>query len=244
MPKRKRRPTKKQLRALAKGRAKLRAIRKRKRRTVTRRKPIKRRVIIKKTPIKRRVMAKRRRVGAGDTLTGGSKDVNPQYMHGQIVLSAGDTLSSASYNVPIVRMPQSGRVTIMEILKIFFMPSPWALSIAAQAKQIQKINFSTISQGTTTYATFEEPNVFCEFETYFSSSFTALGTGYGFSPSYPLVWDFTDGAGHGFLVASDRIFVQADTDAMVNVATLRFKVLYRFKTVSLQEYVGIVQSQQ
>lgn len=64
--------------------------------------------------------------------------------------------------------------------------------------------------------------------------------------------DLTDGAGHGVLIATDNIFlnVQVTNAAFNNVtadaisATFNCDILYRFKEVKLQEYIGIVQSQQ
>lgn len=62
--------------------------------------------------------------------------------------------------------------------------------------------------------------------------------------------DLTDGAGHGVLIATDNVWLTAflngavpdiGTTAALNVYA---DLLYRFKKVTLQEYVGIVQSQQ
>ncbi|GAG62860.1 unnamed protein product, partial [marine sediment metagenome] len=58
------------------------------------------------------------------------------------------------------------------------------------------------------------------------------------------MWDCTDDIGHGILVASDYIYVQGDTTGYGVGAEFNFKILYRFKNVRLQEYIGIVQSQQ
>lgn len=64
------------------------------------------------------------------------------------------------------------------------------------------------------------------------------------------IHDLTDGAGHGVLIATDSIWLTGfingavpdiGTTAAVNVYA---EILYRFKKVSLQEYIGIVQSQQ
>lgn len=58
------------------------------------------------------------------------------------------------------------------------------------------------------------------------------------------IMDLTDEAGHGILVATDNLYFvnysagTGATNGMVYVLT------YRFKDVSLEEYIGIVQSQQ
>lgn len=56
--------------------------------------------------------------------------------------------------------------------------------------------------------------------------------------------DLTDEAGHGYLVATDTITLEtnADQTAAVNAGFARIR--YRWKEVSLTEYIGIVQAQQ
>lgn len=72
----------------------------------------------------------------------------------------------------------------------------------------------------------------------------------------PIIHDLTDGAGHGILIATDNIYlnalvayVDADTSAAYAgapsfiFAASNCELIYRFKAVTLQEYIGIVQSQ-
>jgi hypothetical protein len=65
------------------------------------------------------------------------------------------------------------------------------------------------------------------------------------------IHDLTDGAGHGILVATDNIWltgqliVAAPGGISVIASGVVFcDIFYRFKKVTLQEYIGIVQSQQ
>lgn len=189
-------------------------------------------------------MTKRRRV-TGGALTGGTGDVNPQYMHGVVTLKATDTITERAFNTPVVRIPKTGRATIMEVLKIFWLPEIWESSVATRHRLSQVISFSTIAQGETALTTFDQPNCFAAFAVEKECAFTATGSMNGYSQRGPLVYDLTDGAGHGFLIAGDRIFVQCDTaECTPAVYIFPFKILYRFKNVSLTEYIGIVQSQQ
>jgi len=227
-PKKKRKLSKKQLAALKRGRE----IRK---------------ANLAQKPIPKKPMTKRRRMYTGDILTGGTKDVNPQYMHGLVKLSATDVITEGAFNVPIVRIPTASKVTIMEILKIYWMPSAWVDGAvpANLAQMEQAINFSTIPQGTAAFATFSEPNVFAAFALRRKGAFSAGGSFESLTIKYPLVFDMTDDAGHGFLVASDRIYVQCVTVLQTPVVQVfPWKIYYRMKSVNLQEYVGIVQSQQ
>jgi len=60
----------------------------------------------------------------------------------------------------------------------------------------------------------------------------------------PIVIDTTDTAGNGILVATDRLFIVGGNLSGIVAATYVAKVLYRLVEVGIQEYVGIVQSQQ
>lgn len=70
---------------------------------------------------------------------------------------------------------------------------------------------------------------------------TTSGQAVGFEP---IEYDLTDGAGHGILVATDNVFGQIVAAGTSVANTVRVKLMYRMKNVSLAEYVGIVQSQQ
>jgi hypothetical protein len=54
----------------------------------------------------------------------------------------------------------------------------------------------------------------------------------------------TDQAGHGYLVATDNIYLALRTITTAQVNSFICRITYRFKEVSLAAYVGIVQSQQ
>ena len=187
-------------------------------------------------------MAKR---GGKDTLTGGTHDVNPQFISGRVTLTAANTLSSFTLSTPIVRVGQSGgKATIMELLKIFLKyPAVDADAAAATGRRFD-ISFSTTEQGTTTLAEINNPRVIMAATHEVRNAFTAAGTGLLDVQEDPRVIDLTDGAGHGVLIATDNIFVQANTAGQAGASSIDFKLLYRFKDVSLVEYIGIVQSQQ
>lgn len=193
----------------------------------------------------------RKRQATGDQLTGGTKDVNPQYLNGRVTLSAANTATSATLGTPIVRVGSSsgggcgpcGKSVIMEILKVFVqMPEIDADAAAATSRSLGII-FSTTDFGTT-QAAFDNPRVFAMMVHSVRNAFTAAGTGLLDVQDDPQVWDCTDDAGHGILVATDNIFAQGFSSGQAAAVSFPFKILYRFKEVSLVEYIGIVQSQQ
>lgn len=190
----------------------------------------------------------RKRQGLGDDLTGGTKDVNPQFLSGSLTLSAANTATELTLGTPIVRVGQganSSRSVIMEILKLWVeMPNVDQDAAGATGRAMQFSMSTTSSGGTPSIFSLANPRCLASIEDNFRNAFTAAGTGLLFFNSNPREVDFTDGAGHGVLVATDNIFLQANTSNQAGAATFNFKILYRFKEVSLVEYIGIVQSQQ
>jgi len=57
-------------------------------------------------------------------------------------------------------------------------------------------------------------------------------------------FDLTDSAGHGILIATDQLFLLMTSNGTLALNTGGCKLDYRFKNVALEEYIGIVQSQQ
>lgn len=183
----------------------------------------------------------RRRYYRADTLTGGTKDVNPQWFKGYITVTANSTTES-NFQLPITRIPTANKVTIIEVLKIQIAPKTGLGTSAVCAIGSISIKFGTASMGTATAVFLDDSRVFAEFdETVLTSATGAFSRG---TPSDFLL-DLTDGSGHGLLVASDKLYVQATCANVADLAgTCAFAILYRFKTVGMREYVGIVQSQQ
>lgn len=182
--------------------------------------------------------------GRKDLLTGGSGDVNPQYLSGRITQTSADATTSVSIPLPVSKIPQANQATIIEILKIYVdFNNFFGGTAAIESDFSRKICFSTINFGGV-QGEFNEPNLFCQVEQKKRGAFTALGTYYMYEGDNPFVFDLTDGAGHGLLIATDNIFGQASSNLTTQTNVINYKILYRFKTVGLLEYVGIVQSQQ
>lgn len=178
------------------------------------------------------------------TLTGGTGDVNPQFLSATVPV--GGATTELSIQLPVTRIPQSGVATIIEVIKIWW---DWKDTVTTAAAGIRTelaiATFGTKSFGATQNDGLGEPTVFAAFSLANSNAFTAAGT-------YDTIWnpiqlmDFDDGAGHGILVATDKMFIQTTlgTNTAPVATKWSFKMLYRFKNVGIEEYVGIVQSQQ
>lgn len=121
----------------------------------------------------------------------------------------------------------------MEILKVWArMPTP----LEIDSNVVFALSTSDLS---TTAAAWSDPHVFAMFE-----QVSRITTSGSWVTERLLEMDLTDGAGHGYLVATDQIFAQVVSTTTSNSNTVSYKILYRWKNVGLAEYVGIVQSQQ
>lgn len=185
---------------------------------------------------------KRRRSSYGASLTGGSGDVNPQFMNLTATQSAADTYTQVTFPIPIQRLQNSGRAQVMEILKIFAESS--ALTAVAAGATNHRISVQMTTKSFAAEVTLSEPTCFFRYQKDNINAFTAAGTGGLYQEFEPNIQDLTDGAGHGMLVASDNIFLAVSSLATGSANRVDIKILYRWKDVSIQEYVGIVQSQQ
>lgn len=173
-----------------------------------------------------------------DRLTGGTKDVNPQWFKGQITQSAADTTTSSDFQLPITRIPSANKVTIIEVLKILATPEtyPWVTAVELQEVEIAFCTRDFAANA----AEWDEGTVFAHARV----DHGVLGAAGGYQAKGDVEIDLSDGAGHGVLVATDKLYVQVRSAATTKTQKWNFALLYRFKTVGMREYVGIVQSQQ
>lgn len=187
-------------------------------------------------------MAKRRRYN--DNLTGGSCDVNPQFLSASATQDAIDTNVSFQYSLPKSISAPTGKATVVEVLKVFcLMTNPQDIASVIEVQQYCFAHFSTANHGAVE-AGLQAADVFTSFYRFQQGAWTAAGS-YGFAePSMVICHDLTDGAGHGVLVATDNFYVQIGSAGTGVLNAVYFKILYRYKIISLIEYIGIVQSQQ
>lgn len=169
-------------------------------------------------------------------LTGGTGDVNPQLLNLTVTQTAADTTTTLEQPLPVPRVGvRKGRSVVIEIL--------W---IRATFADIQIV---TPSAGSITAVLSTAPTAatVVDSRTFWVADFEALAdaaptTRNFFSRSY--VTTLHDGAGHGYLVATDAIFLSLASVASGIANAVNLKIAYRFKEVGLEEYIGIVAGQQ
>lgn len=187
-------------------------------------------------------MSKRSR-GSG-TLTGGTGDVNPQWFNTGLGAING-TYQDVATVLPRERLPYGGKSQVMEVLKVEFSPSGASVLNATAGTNSAARTYVT----TTTFGTTEPTSAQNSGKVLAKWRVELPSTGAGATNEVyegPFVVDCTDGAGHGMLIATDSIFVgsiQTGATSPIN-GSINVRLMYRWKNVGLQEYIGIVQSQQ
>lgn len=188
-------------------------------------------------------MSKRRRSTSG--LTGGTGDVNPQWFN-MTTNTLGATYSNTESPLPRERVPTGGRSQVMEILKVEFGlgNSQTIVPTAATAASLRW--YLTTADFLTTEPTSAQMSGKVVARARIDIQAAAGSAGQSAIDTIQRV-DLTDGAGHGVLVATDSVFLGTIQTGATNPSTAGIgtcRVLYRWKNVSLVEYIGIVQSQQ
>lgn len=177
-------------------------------------------------------------------LTGGTQDVNPQFLGAFVTESAGETYTEVEIPMPIARLPSgANQAIVVEVLKVFWDVSD-LVAIATATETDVAVRAALIFSSDSQIRSINNPNVLTQIESLTFMAFTAGGT-YRQGIVRPVIQDLTDGAGHGVLVASNSLFlgVRGNGPGTLVPQTAVVKILYRFKRVSIVEYVGIVQSQ-
>lgn len=181
---------------------------------------------------------------AGDMLTGGTKDVNPQWLSAPSIAQSGaDTTTSAEIVLPVSRIANATRATVIELLKVVvqFSRLP-AIAAVGESLDTETFALSTVNR-TTTNAVINDSSTICMLDIAQRGAFTAGGSYGNTMGSVIQTFDLTDGAGHGVLIGTDSVFGQIQSSGTGATNSALVKLLYRFKNVGMFEWIGMVQSQ-
>lgn len=188
-----------------------------------------------------------------DTLTGGTGDVNPQY----VCVGGSQTSTNTAVTLPITipvlpSFPGShNKAQVIEVLKIGYdfglQPQITSTQMAATSEIIIAFNANTAGLAVTAgAATLGNPLVL-DMASFSLQAENTAAAGGGFSVAYEdQRWhDLTDGAGHGILVGVPQLWMGMNTTGwpVGGLLGAAVRIIYRFKIVDLTEYIGIVQQQ-
>jgi len=172
-------------------------------------------------------MSKRQRV---DRLTGGTRDVNPQTLGGKLTESAADTFTELEITVPVMRvgMPNN-RAQVIEVLWVEFDSKAGLLNAAGETISAQ-VTTSTKSD----VVQLDDADLLANH----SWQLNLLTSGASIMQQ-PFHLDLSDGAGHGLIVATPSLFFGIKGTSTGVATQQSFRIGYRFKNVSLSEFIGL-----
>lgn len=174
-------------------------------------------------------MAKR---SVSQMLTGGTNDVNPQYLSATVTESAANTFTQVDVAVPVLRGFQGAgrgkKYQVIELLKIWFDLTPGDGATASN----RNVQLSTTSQAA--LIQLNDPDLIAKW-----SDAIVITTSGLFNPVMPAVLDFTDSAGHGLIIATETLHFGLIGTSQTNPLTARMRMFYRFKNISVDEFVGL-----
>jgi len=171
-------------------------------------------------------------MASAKAITGGTMDVNPQFLSAVVPMVTADIYAEAEIIIPVMRFGfTKGRAQVIEVLKIFYeMP---VMSVATPS-DVARMQITTQSKD----ALVDYNNPDCIFKRQRLNLENGTPAGFNVVDPFGMV-DYTDGAGHGIIIAGTSLFLGLDTVGYSAGVNGRVKILYRFKNISLPEFVGL-----
>lgn len=161
-------------------------------------------------------------------LTGGTFDVNPQYISFTATESGVDTFTEEEINIPVMRIAQSrNRAQVIELLKLF-------VHRGGGTGNGDALDWHLSTESRTTMGNMGDSEIILQ-----DNDFYSLVTNGAVLQRGTIVYDFTDNAGHGLIIATPKLYFGIEGSSQTAAQTITGKILYRFKNVSLQEFIGL-----
>lgn len=185
-----------------------------------------------------------------DALTGGTGDVNPQFLVSPVSFSTAGTATQVV--LPTQRLPAANRAQVLEILKIFIaLPTQnftGQTVTATLAAALNSIRLTLVSRNPgTNIPAINDTSIIADWWAPLGLVYAGAAgvyTNQGSGGNQDFVIDLTDGAGHGYIVGTDSVWAVGTSNVTFGTAPqAAVRIMYRWKDVSLAEYVGMVQQQ-
>lgn len=167
--------------------------------------------------------------------------MNPQTLSLSATQSANDSTAITQFVLPISRLPtRQGRAIVMEMLYVNWNLNQLVFPGAGLTAVVTAVLTTVGTAFPVQFNAIKDPRTISAYRWQ-----ATTGTVAGFTPvEIDHTDDLTDRAGHGILVATDTIYLHLYSVNTGVTNDIAVKIAYRWKEVSLEEYIGIVQSQQ
>jgi len=177
-------------------------------------------------------MAKRSR---NDTLTGGTGDINLQYLDISVTESAANTFTQTTANIPVLRSFTGQRkYQCMELLR-----AQVKIPLGSGATGDEMNWMLTTTSKSAMLANFTDPDIIL-----LGAVGTIITTSGQYNPILMHNYDFSDGAGHGIILAGQQLFFSFIGTSQASAQSASVRLFYRFKNIGVDEFVGLAIQQQ
>lgn len=164
-------------------------------------------------------------------LTGGTGDVNPQYLRYSVTESAANTFTQIEVQIPVLR-EMIGRGNMSQVIEVLGVE---ALIIGQDGAQASEQHHQcTLTTQAAMLPLSDADSLFR------MSTGTFVSTNGGFSVDFVQSRNFTDQAGHGLIIATPSLFFSVQGVSETGALTVSGKILYRFKNISNREWMSQV----
>ena len=161
------------------------------------------------------------------------QDLHPQWLDAEVQMTVADTWETQAIPLPVPRLRREtgDKVQLIEILRVNMAPNIEVVSTGARIslKLMTRDYDDDPKEGPTTICT---------------TSIEFRGAGISeFAAVEPWVHELHDYQGHGYLVAVDTLYLGMMTTLQLVAMRGACRIYWRFKTVNLAEFLGLIQSQ-
>lgn len=173
------------------------------------------------------------------------KDQYYQYFSVELTNSVANAATQAIVNLPIPRIPNANKATIIELLWMDIYPFEESTTSSMNAK-LCAVMVSTSSSIIDVNQIIPYALRGNTIAMWWSQTRPAGTFAQGMTETHDVIphrVDFQDKTGKGFLVAADNIYCSMQTANFAGTGHVGLRLFYRFVEVSTQEYVGIIQAQ-
>lgn len=152
-------------------------------------------------------------------------------------MSAANTFTTVSLSMPIPSVTGGAKTaTIMELLYVEVHPRPGTMDLIADDDGIQFALSIGAAPGSSVPVIGQTTTIErLDLVNYLTTSGSNL-------LKLPIRMDLQDANGYGWLLAADTLNVSANSVGQAAAVVIDFRIYYRFVTLPISEYVGIVTS--
>lgn len=160
-----------------------------------------------------------------------AKDVYPQFLRGSVTESAANTYTQEELSTPVpVKLPNN-KYLVMNILKVM---------VELQMGACDDGDVVASHLADRSHSAVQSPSTAGVIVNASHAAVGAIANGV-VNRTIPIVFDLSDGNGHGLLYGKSKIYLGAKGTSQASATTARYAILYTLVEVAPEEYLGMIE---